>query len=69
MKDLEAFSITNPSRKSYKFLFRIPMDDETLLIGEQFCKRWVEERGFTIKRQKIVNMLLHGMFQINIWLN
>jgi hypothetical protein len=69
MKDIEAFSISNPRRKFYKFLFRIPMDDETLAIGEEFCRNWLAERDLTIKRQKIFPIPAHGMFQINVWLN
>ena len=67
--DTEPFCITNPSRKYYKFLFRVPMDDETAPLAEQFCKDWLAEKNWTIKRQKIVNMPLHKMFQIRVWLN
>lgn len=68
-EELEPFCITNPTRKYYKFLFRSALDDETIILGEQFCKKWLEERGWTIKRQKIVDIRNSFMFQIRVWLN
>lgn len=65
----EAFCITNPSRKQYRFLFRVSLDDETLAIGQKFVDEWLLEHGKTIKRQKIVDMPIQGMFEIKTWLN
>jgi hypothetical protein len=65
----EPYCITNPMPKLYKFLFRIQLDEETQEMALAFVTNWLEERGRTIKRQKLVNMPLSGMFQVKVWLN
>jgi hypothetical protein len=67
--DTEPFVITNPSRKFYKFLFRVRLDEETAEMANSFVDNWLADKGWSIKRQKIVNLPLQGMFQIRTWLN
>lgn len=67
--DGEPFCITNPMRKQYKFLFRVALDDDTLKIAMRFIVEWLEQHGWTIKRQKVICMPLQEMFQVKVWLN
>lgn len=65
----DPFCITNPSRKFYKFLFRVRLDEETLPVAIDFVSKWIDRHSWTIKRQKIVNMPIQDMFEIRAWLN
>ncbi len=68
-EDTEPFCITNPERKLYKFLFRVRMDEETMEMANSFVVKWLEDKGWSIRRQKIINLPIQGMFQIKTWLN
>ncbi len=66
---IEPYSIMNPTRKLYKFLYQESLDECTSESANRYINLWLAEKGWTIKRQKQYAIPEHNMFEIRVWLN